>query len=146
MIKYLIEQSSIKTYDENKLAYYLEHIDSHLSQLLSLIEDDINNNKWDKEKEELLQKHLSSVKNNAITIGFSGVGGAGKSSLIDEIIRNFTVDFPDKRLAILAIDPTKKGKGCAFRRSYTFKLTTCKQCLYEIYGYQIFFKCHYKSF
>ena len=111
MIKYLIEQSSIKTYDENKLAYYLEHIDSHLPQLVSLIEDDINNNKWDKEKEELLQKHLSSVKNNAITIGFSGVGGAGKSSLIDEIIRNFTVDFPDKRLAILAIDPTKKGKG-----------------------------------
>ena len=46
-------------------------------------------------------------------IGLTGTGGAGKSSLTDELVRRFTSDFPDKRVAILCIDPTKKKTGGA---------------------------------
>ncbi len=46
-------------------------------------------------------------------IGLTGTGGAGKSSLTDELVRRFTSDFPDKKVAILCIDPTKKKTGGA---------------------------------
>ena len=111
MIKYLIDKSSTLTYDENKFEYYLENISTHLPQLISLVEYLVTKNKWDNNKEKLLYKYHEKITHNPITIGISGVGGAGKSSLIDEIIRNFKGDFTDKKLAILAIDPTKKGKG-----------------------------------
>jgi len=44
-------------------------------------------------------------------IGMTGTGGAGKSSLMDEIVRRFTEDFPDARVAVLSVDPTKKKTG-----------------------------------
>jgi methylmalonyl-CoA mutase len=46
-------------------------------------------------------------------IGLTGTGGAGKSSLTDELVRRFTSDFPEKTVAILCIDPTKKKTGGA---------------------------------
>lgn len=46
-------------------------------------------------------------------IGITGTGGAGKSSLTDELIRRFLQDFPDKRIAILSVDPTKQKTGGA---------------------------------
>ncbi len=46
-------------------------------------------------------------------LGITGTGGAGKSSLIDELLRRFLVDFPDKRLAVLSVDPTKRKTGGA---------------------------------
>jgi methylmalonyl-CoA mutase len=46
-------------------------------------------------------------------VGLTGTGGAGKSSLTDELVRRFLADFPDKKVAILCIDPTKKKTGGA---------------------------------
>ncbi|MEK4629953.1 MAG: fused isobutyryl-CoA mutase/GTPase IcmF [Solibacillus sp.] len=46
-------------------------------------------------------------------IGITGTGGAGKSSLTDELIRRFLQEFPDKKLAILSVDPTKQKTGGA---------------------------------
>ncbi len=46
-------------------------------------------------------------------LGITGTGGAGKSSLIDELLRRFLVDFPDKRVAVLSVDPTKRKTGGA---------------------------------
>jgi isobutyryl-CoA mutase len=46
-------------------------------------------------------------------IGITGTGGAGKSSVTDEIIRRLLVDFPDKRFAIISVDPTRKRSGGA---------------------------------
>ena len=42
------------------------------------------------------------------TLGITGTGGAGKSSLIDEILLRFCHHYPDKRVALLSVDPTKK--------------------------------------
>jgi len=46
-------------------------------------------------------------------LGVTGTGGSGKSSLVDEIVRRFLVDFPQKTVAILSIDPTKRKTGGA---------------------------------
>jgi methylmalonyl-CoA mutase len=46
-------------------------------------------------------------------IGLTGTGGAGKSSLADELVRRFLHDFADKRVAVLSMDPTKRKTGGA---------------------------------
>lgn len=46
-------------------------------------------------------------------IGFTGTGGAGKSSLIDEILLRFLFTFPQKRIAVLSVDPTRAKTGGA---------------------------------
>ncbi len=46
-------------------------------------------------------------------LGITGTGGAGKSSLVDEILRRFLVDFDDKTIAIVSVDPSKRKSGGA---------------------------------
>ncbi|MFQ5654426.1 MAG: fused isobutyryl-CoA mutase/GTPase IcmF [Planctomycetota bacterium] len=46
-------------------------------------------------------------------VGLTGTGGSGKSSLTDEILRRLLADFPERRFAILSIDPTKRRTGGA---------------------------------
>ncbi|MCD4748611.1 MAG: methylmalonyl-CoA mutase family protein, partial [Thermoanaerobaculales bacterium] len=49
----------------------------------------------------------------AAVIGATGTGGAGKSSLTDELVLRFLADFPELKIAILSIDPTKRKTGGA---------------------------------
>ncbi|MCZ2442936.1 MAG: methylmalonyl-CoA mutase family protein [Flavobacteriales bacterium] len=49
----------------------------------------------------------------AIVLGITGTGGAGKSSLVDELVRRFLDDFTDKHLAIISVDPSKRKTGGA---------------------------------
>lgn len=46
-------------------------------------------------------------------LGITGTGGAGKSSLVDELVRRFINDFPDKTIAIISVDPSKRKTGGA---------------------------------
>ena len=46
-------------------------------------------------------------------LGITGTGGSGKSSLVDELVRRYIADLPDKTLAIISIDPTKRKTGGA---------------------------------
>jgi methylmalonyl-CoA mutase len=46
-------------------------------------------------------------------LGITGTGGAGKSSLVDELVRRFLIDFPEKTLAIVSVDPSKRKTGGA---------------------------------
>jgi len=46
-------------------------------------------------------------------LGITGTGGAGKSSRVDELVRRFLQDFPDKSVAIIAVDPSKRKTGGA---------------------------------
>jgi isobutyryl-CoA mutase len=50
---------------------------------------------------------------NVPVLGITGTGGAGKSSLTDELVRRFLQDFPDKTMAIFSIDPSKQKTGGA---------------------------------
>lgn len=49
----------------------------------------------------------------APVLGITGTGGAGKSSLVDELVRRFIMDFEDKTLAIISVDPSKRKTGGA---------------------------------
>ncbi|MBS1111356.1 MAG: binding domain / kinase domain / Methylmalonyl-CoA mutase, partial [Anaeromyxobacteraceae bacterium] len=46
-------------------------------------------------------------------LGITGTGGAGKSSVVDELIRRFLADFPDRTAAIISVDPSKRKSGGA---------------------------------
>ena len=46
-------------------------------------------------------------------LGITGTGGAGKSSLVDELVRRFLIDFKDKNIAIVSVDPSKRKTGGA---------------------------------
>ena len=49
----------------------------------------------------------------APVLGITGTGGAGKSSVTDEIVRRFLSNFSDKTIAIISVDPSKKKTGGA---------------------------------
>lgn len=51
--------------------------------------------------------------NQPPVLGITGTGGAGKSSLVDELVRRFLIDFPEKQIAIISVDPSKRKTGGA---------------------------------
>jgi methylmalonyl-CoA mutase len=46
-------------------------------------------------------------------LGVTGTGGAGKSSLVDELVRRFLADFGEKTVAVVSVDPSKRKSGGA---------------------------------
>ncbi|WEG13088.1 methylmalonyl-CoA mutase family protein [Pullulanibacillus sp. KACC 23026] len=62
---------------------------------------------------ELLEKLEEKEAATIPVLGITGTGGAGKSSLTDELVRRFIRTYPTKRIAILSIDPTKQKTGGA---------------------------------
>ncbi|MFJ7668520.1 fused isobutyryl-CoA mutase/GTPase IcmF [Lysinibacillus sp. NPDC097195] len=93
---------------------YLEKLDALTTDtpelLANLITAAESNN--DEETKKMLEAARSRSKGTPI-LGITGTGGAGKSSLTDELIRRFLKEFPEKRVAILSVDPTKQKTGGA---------------------------------
>lgn len=52
-------------------------------------------------------------QNDVPVLGITGTGGAGKSSLVDELVRRFLLDFNDKQIAVVSVDPSKRKTGGA---------------------------------
>ncbi len=67
----------------------------------------------DESKKVLDQVHTLVKTKNTPILGITGTGGAGKSSLVDELVRRFLIDFDDKRIAIISVDPSKRKTGGA---------------------------------
>ena len=55
---------------------------------------------------------LGELKETPV-LGITGTGGAGKSSLVDELVRRFLVDFSEKTIGIISVDPSKRKTGGA---------------------------------
>ena len=55
----------------------------------------------------------TNKKQSTPVLGITGTGGAGKSSLVDELVRRFLIDFKDKTAAIVSVDPSKRKTGGA---------------------------------
>ncbi|HET9259289.1 MAG TPA: methylmalonyl-CoA mutase family protein [Acidimicrobiia bacterium] len=54
-----------------------------------------------------------AARSSAPVIGITGTGGSGKSSLVDEVVRRFLMDFEDLSIAIISVDPSKRRSGGA---------------------------------
>ena len=77
-----------------------------LAQLISAIENQDGSS-------QAVLSALSTQKSSVPVLGITGTGGAGKSSLTDELVRRFLLDHPDKRIAIVSVDPTRRRSGGA---------------------------------
>jgi methylmalonyl-CoA mutase len=62
---------------------------------------------------EALRAASSKTLNRPPVVGITGTGGAGKSSLTDELLNRFLRCFPDRRIAVVAMDPTRRRSGGA---------------------------------
>jgi methylmalonyl-CoA mutase len=64
--------------------------------------------------DDLLAEVLTHAESSsAPVVGFTGTGGSGKSSILDELVRRFLRDHPDKTIAVISVDPSRRRTGGA---------------------------------
>ncbi|MCS0542511.1 cobalamin-dependent protein, partial [Aeromonas veronii] len=84
-----------------------------IAKLITIAENQIGaNNETAAAAQNAIQK-VKELEKTVPVVGITGTGGAGKSSLTDELIRRFINEFDDKKVAILSVDPTKQKTGGA---------------------------------
>ena len=111
MINDLVEKSDFPLGRE--INYSIEELKSFNSHVISSFITAIEN------FPELHSELIGKINELAIpiripVIGITGTGGAGKSSIVDEILRRFLIDFQDKRIGIISVDPSRKKAGELF--------------------------------
>ncbi|MEM8684019.1 MAG: cobalamin-dependent protein, partial [Pseudomonadota bacterium] len=82
---------------------------SDIASVISALEESL----IDESELVRLRKAWQLAAKQVPVIGITGTGGAGKSSVTDEILNRFLAAFPDKNIAVLAVDPTRRRTGGA---------------------------------
>ena len=110
MINDMIEKSDYPLGDTINGAFNrIENkVDIDLAKLISRVE-----NYPEESKDLIAQIKAKAEKSTTPVLGVTGTGGAGKSSLVDELIRRFLVDFEDKKIGVISVDPSKRKTGGA---------------------------------
>ncbi|RPD83689.1 methylmalonyl-CoA mutase family protein [Luteimonas sp. 100069] len=84
-----------------------------IGRVLSALEDGV----YSESELAMLRKQWASGaaahEGPAPVIGITGTGGAGKSSVTDELLNRFLASFPQMRIAVVSVDPTRRRTGGA---------------------------------
>ncbi|MEN2767260.1 fused isobutyryl-CoA mutase/GTPase IcmF [Ornithinibacillus xuwenensis] len=112
MINFMIEQCDyLPPFDYDKqIAKLIEGDRQAIARMITYVENDKVS---DEEKHKVMEAIQNHTENTVPVLGITGTGGAGKSSLTDELIRRFINIIPDRKIAIISIDPTKRKTGGA---------------------------------
>jgi isobutyryl-CoA mutase len=109
MIEDVVKQCDFNTVNSAQFSVLSSQLisknESAIAQLITLAE----NGKLSVEQKSSIENHQSKIP----VLGITGTGGAGKSSVTDEIVRRFLNRFSDKTIAVISVDPSKKKTGGA---------------------------------
>jgi isobutyryl-CoA mutase len=83
--------------------------DLTIARMLSALEDDVVVG----DERERLRREWARRGPDVPVVGITGTGGAGKSTVTDELVSRFLQYFPEVRIAVLAVDPTRRRTGGA---------------------------------
>ncbi|SEM81061.1 fused isobutyryl-CoA mutase/GTPase IcmF [Lihuaxuella thermophila] len=117
IINHMVRETDFPTVRE--ISWELEALESGdkraIARLLTYAEEAYDNEDLRETAAALFAELADSVAANKTipVIGITGTGGAGKSSLTDELVRRFVQDFTDKKVAVLSVDPSKQKTGGA---------------------------------
>jgi isobutyryl-CoA mutase len=89
--------SQISVHDFKSIAMLISAVENYPREIIDLTAEIAH------------QAELSKVP----VLGITGTGGSGKSSLVDEFIRRFLLDFPEKTIGVICVDPSKRKTGGA---------------------------------
>ncbi len=103
--KHTVNAESIQNREAVELAKSITVLENHRDDILKY------------ESGKLLvsngKEPLGDAKNDIPLLGITGTGGAGKSSLTDEIVRRFLTEFEDINIGIISVDPSRLKTGGA---------------------------------
>ena len=110
MINDLVQQSDYAIGD--KLTDEINHLEDKNPKAIARIISSAENFP-DVAAKTLEAIHKKNENNTIPVLGITGTGGAGKSSLVDELVRRFLSDFPEKTIGLISVDPSKRKTGGA---------------------------------
>ncbi|KFZ42369.1 methylmalonyl-CoA mutase [Anoxybacillus flavithermus] len=84
-----------------------------VARLITVCENRVNAHSEVAATAEAVLQRVKAMAKRVPVVGVTGTGGAGKSSLTDELVRRFLNEIPEKKVAILSVDPTKQKTGGA---------------------------------